>query len=728
MNKVFRVIFNVKKGCYTVVPETAKTSGKSALSKTGSIVTAVALGVIVSLGGLVTTNAATVGKLVASDSYNLYWGGSYQDESKAQGMYNTAFGKNTSAGVTADANYYGDIQTGSAGEYQYGMAWGKDAHAANNAATAFGYKTIASGVAATAFGEGTRATGINATAFGQETKATNKYTTAFGYRTNANGENATALGAETNASGQSSLAAGEKTIAAGLSSTALGHHSEALADNGTALSGGIVESSATSSVAMGLGAVAEVSDAVALGSGSVANREAGREGYKYNPGRTNSTWIATANAIAVGHVDGKQDDAENITRQITGVAAGTEDTDVVNVAQLKASEEDAKTALDTAKSELTDVIDTTKTELTTAIEASKAKSGRNITVDADNKVNLNDQVYLGGDHTADNSNIQLDGTNGNVVATASKGMFSGAKTISFDGDGLAVTGTDYAGRDSKKSTTIQNGKVRISDAQYGSEKYTEIDGGSVRTESLKVLPNTKESLEFKQGGLVVRSNDSRLFVDKNGISQSVDNGRGQSNSVKVTQKGTVFRTNDGTGATETVVVGEYINAGNIEINGEDKQSTITGLSNTTLDAKDFGTQGRAATEEQVKAVRSEIKDSGTVINNQITNIDNRVTNVETNINSINTNITDINQNITNINSDVTNIKSDVTNINSNIQKIDTKIDNHINIINGDIKDIKQDVNAVTSKVSTLEERANKTDTRIQSVEKTVSEHRTNCNN
>ena len=225
-------------------------------------------------------------------------------------------------------------------------------------------------------------------------------------------------------------------------------------------------------------------------------------------------------------------------------------------------------------------------------------------------------ISLGGIASVDATNyVNISGTEGSISASASKGMFGGSKEFNFNSEGISVTGTDYAGN-TKKNTTIQDGKVRVSNAAYGSEHYTEIDGGSVRTENLKVVPTIKDSLEFKQGGLVVRSEDSRFIVSKNGIDQSVDNGRGQSNSMKVKQNGTVFRTtnNGATGATETVIAGKTITAGDIVINGENGQSTITGLTNTTVDAPDFATQGRAATEEQLSAVRKEIKDSGRVIN------------------------------------------------------------------------------------------------------------------
>ena len=69
-----------------------------------------------------------------------------------------------------------------------------------------------------------------------------------------------------------------------------------------------------------------------MGSGSVADRQSGTKGYdaatEAKTTQTSATWVANANAIAVGN-------GSTLTRQITGVAAGSDDTDAVNLAQLK---------------------------------------------------------------------------------------------------------------------------------------------------------------------------------------------------------------------------------------------------------------------------------------------------------------------------------------------------------------------------------------------------------
>ncbi|KDN14315.1 ESPR-type extended signal peptide-containing protein [Snodgrassella communis] len=98
--------------------------------------------------------------------------------------------------------------------------------------------------------------------------------------------------------------------------------------------GNNTEVSGTNGVAIGKNATVKVDDGVALGSGSVASTEKGKTGYNPSAGGTRAeatspVWTSTANAVAIGNVDG------GITRQITGLAAGSEDTDAVNVAQLK---------------------------------------------------------------------------------------------------------------------------------------------------------------------------------------------------------------------------------------------------------------------------------------------------------------------------------------------------------------------------------------------------------
>ena len=160
--------------------------------------------------------------------------------------------------------------------------------------------------------------------------------TAFGYSTEASGDNATAFGNDTKASAAGATAFGYQTVASGENATAFGENSIAAAKNSLAALGGTVAATATNAAAIGSGAQATLADSVALGSNSVTTRAkyknltSDAEKAAYAKGTsTGSAWEATDNAIAVGN-------DSTVTRQITGVAAGSLDTDAVNVAQLKA--------------------------------------------------------------------------------------------------------------------------------------------------------------------------------------------------------------------------------------------------------------------------------------------------------------------------------------------------------------------------------------------------------
>ena len=84
---------------------------------------------------------------------------------------------------------------------------------------------------------------------------------------------------------------------------------------------------ADNAVAIGHDAIVRVTGGLALGISSVSDREIGTLGYLADKGEDSFTWKANGGAVSVG--------SSSMTRQIINVAAGTNDTDAVNVAQLK---------------------------------------------------------------------------------------------------------------------------------------------------------------------------------------------------------------------------------------------------------------------------------------------------------------------------------------------------------------------------------------------------------
>ena len=227
------------------------------------------------------------------------------------------------------------------------VALGLSAQATSANATAVGANSIASQDDTVAVGHGAKATDGNASAFGADAIASNIESTAIGHGTAASGASSTALGSRAKAAGTAGVGIGMLANATKDYSIAIGGESSSTADNSIAIgrkssvseNDGIAigtrsNASAVKSIAIGDGASATTADGVAIGSKSVASTAAGVAGYNANTGRTDTyanltgaTLTSTLGGVAVG--------TTGQTRQINYVAAGTADTDAVNVAQLK---------------------------------------------------------------------------------------------------------------------------------------------------------------------------------------------------------------------------------------------------------------------------------------------------------------------------------------------------------------------------------------------------------
>ena len=147
----------------------------------------------------------------------------------------------------------------------------------------------------------------NAVAIGRSATATGGNAVTIGINTSA-GENSITIGSESHASSGSNIAIGKSVQVYGYN--------------------------VTNAVALGENTKALVSDGVAIGSESQATVKGNSaEGYDPVTGKDSTdetaTWKATKAAVSIGKADG------TVTRQINGLAAGTNDTDAVNVAQLK---------------------------------------------------------------------------------------------------------------------------------------------------------------------------------------------------------------------------------------------------------------------------------------------------------------------------------------------------------------------------------------------------------
>ena len=282
----------------------------------------------------------------------------------ASGASSTALGSRAKAGGTAGVG----IGMSANATKDYGIAIGGESSSTGNSSIAIGKKSsvtgdngIAIGVSTTSKGANGVAVGTNGTkadlggvAVGQAAQSIAFNSVATGMNVTAKGANSVALGGNasansdgtiaigsygstpTKATGNKALAIGSATTANGLESIAIGSRVNSTSQHSIAI-GTAANASAVKSVAIGPDSRASVDGGVALGRDSVADVAGGVTNKGYNP-NTNRTDVysglngnvltSTTGAVSIGN-------GSTVTRQLTGLAAGTKDTDAVNVAQLK---------------------------------------------------------------------------------------------------------------------------------------------------------------------------------------------------------------------------------------------------------------------------------------------------------------------------------------------------------------------------------------------------------
>ena len=274
-------------------------------------------------------------------------------------------------------------------------------------------KDIAVGLNARANENNTDVSIGGATSVGVDTVAKGNGATALGYAAKADGANASALGNQANATGLATTAVGVSTQATGAYSVAVGSNAKATGVGAVGIGlASTTGAGATKNFTVSVGAYsgADVENGVALGSYSKAT--VNKEAVGYDPStqaattETSAAWKASHAAVSVGDVD------NNITRQITSVAAGTKDTDAVNVAQLKSLDgkvEKNKTDIATNKADIA----TNKTNIATNT-GNIATNTANIATNTGNiATNTGNIATNTGNIATNTANIQ---TNANNIA------------------------------------------------------------------------------------------------------------------------------------------------------------------------------------------------------------------------------------------------------------------------------------------------------------------------
>lgn len=484
------------------------------------------------------------------------------------------------------------------------------------------YNDGAKGSASMAFGVGTTAKGNLSLAMGVNSSASGLNSLAIGYDNTASGARSVAVGNGTNASGNYSVAMGLGSQA-GTQNTdpestdngaavAVGFEASA-EQTGSAAYGYMASANNFESSAFGTSATANKDGSVALGAHSVANREKGVKGYlipdevndiiikeEGDKGNTSADtkidtaiWMSTDGAVSLG---GKTKNAAGqdvtISRQITNLAAGSEDSDAVNVAQLKAL---ASQGMNFQGNDTTTSVHLNQGG-TLLLQGSGTKkdeeySTQNVKVLTDAQ---NQRLSIALDKNPDFDSV----TAGTALTDADGGKAGSIKIVGADSKNANKATTITAGYATSPELAGANGTGRIS--------YTDGDGTAhtVATlgDGLKLAGDTGtgsvalDNTLTVSGGATKLADGSNIGVTANGSTLSLQLAKDITGLDTVTAGGVKMGTQ--TDGNDTTKSGNY----------------VTGLDNKTWTVgQTQPVTGRAATEDQLKSVSD-------VVNTNQTNI------------------------------------------------------------------------------------------------------------
>lgn len=506
-------------------------------------------------GNYVTGRAATEDQLEQAGRHFLSIKTAYVDE---DGNPITPVAENTLA------NYYNDGATGSAS-----MAFGVGTTAQGNLSLAMGVNSSASGLNSLAIGYGNEAAGTQSVAVGNSSNASGNYSVAMGLGAQAGTKNTDV----------------ESTDHGG--AVAVGYGASA-AETGSAAYGYSATASAVESSAFGTSAQANTEGSIALGAHSVANREKGSTGY-LAPDMTNlenaanaATWVSTSGAVSLGGTDAAEAGAnKTISRQITNLAAGSEDSDAVNVAQLKAVESKGMNfqGNDTTTSVHLNQGGTLLLQ-GSGTKADEEYSTQNVKVLTDA---ANQRLSIALDKNPDFDSV----TAGTALTDADGGKAGSIKIVGTDSKNANKATTITAGYADSPELAGTNGTGRVS--------YTDGDGTAhtVATlgDGLKLAGDTGtgsvalDNTLTVSGGAKNLANGNNIGVNANGSTLSLKLAKDITGLDTVTAGGVKMGTQ--TNGNDTTKSGNY----------------VTGLDNKTWTVgQTQPVDGRAATENQLKSV------------------------------------------------------------------------------------------------------------------------------
>ncbi|OBZ32985.1 ESPR-type extended signal peptide-containing protein [Megasphaera sp. DISK 18] len=345
------------------------------------------------------------------------------------------------------------------------------------------------------------------------------------------------------------------TVANTNSAIVLGDKRQLTNASNSVILGSADENMATSvadATAIGHDANVTVANGVALGSGSVASVDAGVAGYDVDTEKastnTTATWKSTSAAVSVGDV------ANNITRQITGVAAGMEDTDAVNVAQLKKV---AEAATEAGKTTLKFTGDDASEDATIA-----RSNGQTLNIIGGAKAtDANGNSLL----TDNNIGVVKDGDNALKVRLAKD--LTGLNSVTVgDAVTLGTTGLVITDGPSVTTTGINAGSKVITNVKAGTADTDAVNVSQLNANKVTVVKGTNTTVDSE-----TTANGTTYTV--NAIDTKVTGGSASYNAT--TGAGTITLNTDANGTTGTVTVSGLQDTYVTDVTLKDHTLTIT---------------------------------------------------------------------------------------------------------------------------------------------------------
>ena len=576
------------------------------------------------------------------------------EKASASGLIGMALGANAQA--TGAYSYAGGFNSASGGEAA--IAVGKSASASGESAVAVGNGTVATGGDAVAIGTSSQATGgdsialgknanasngdsiaigqdtvsdkINSVALGKTSQATGASATALGPQAQATGSTAVAIGLNSEANTSATVAIGQSSAASGLQAIAVGYKSAASGENAAAY-GNTAKAVGKNSLALGANTQATVEGGVALGAGSIANTVA-TAGYNPNTGRTNTFTGLSGNALTSTWAAVSIGDGTN-TRQLTGLAAGTNNTDAVNVAQLKSmnlaftADGSTKGDVNLTNSALNVVGDSTyittkgnnqtltisgkKQNITVTNGTASASAGMadaNNVAQAINQANADQTIsYKANGGTANTVKVSdgLNFTNGTttVATIGANGQvtydLNTTTKQSITDSSTAVNRTIALGSDSGSTTAKKLSTSAIAFNIKGDTGANALITTTATGDNVSITPTAKLTAAVAAAENAANKNLSNISSSGETVIKNLAKGAAQ-DAVKVAGTGLATVSDNTTGGVKTYTVD--VNTGNLVVaaNGQVGAAGATGASGAT------GSNGVATTQNVATAINDAV--------------------------------------------------------------------------------------------------------------------------